>query len=240
MTGGRYKAAAGQQVCSWRTGCCAGVMKAKQKNRINGAITTWTEAKRSPAFYCILQAPPGREAPPQTECLICVLRSEWNDIMFRSEELFSASATDATRGALWMRLSCDQTPLKQTCSTWFDELPSLNTQRGQHRAASGGSWKPGKANSREVMNLLATALSHPTPICHFFFFPSLRHQTPSGKYLETRARPSLKPKSMLPTQVNSLGGQLPSTCAGWSYFLAKAEGNFVRWNYVRQTTLQMS
>lgn len=38
MTGGRYEGAAflkrcrlGQQVCSWRTGCCAAVMKAKQK-----------------------------------------------------------------------------------------------------------------------------------------------------------------------------------------------------------------
>lgn len=120
MAGGRCKAAAGRQVCSWRTGCCAGVMKARQKkkkNRINGAITTWTEAKRSPAFYCILQAPPGGEAPPQTDRLIWLSPSERNDITRRSEELLSASAADATRAALWTRLSCDQTPLKQTCST---------------------------------------------------------------------------------------------------------------------------
>lgn len=41
MTGGRYEGAAflkrcrlGQQVCSWRTGCCAAVMKAKQKTEL--------------------------------------------------------------------------------------------------------------------------------------------------------------------------------------------------------------
>lgn len=78
---------------------------------------------------------------------------------------------------------------------------------------------------------------HPIPICHFVFFRTEHHLENIWKHvLDLPKNPSLcnQHTSKL------IRWAIPWMCPGWCYFFAKAEGNFVRWNYLRQTTLQMS
>lgn len=86
------------------------------------------------------------------------------------------------------------------------------------------------------MNLLATAFS----ILFLFATSFFQRRAPSGKYLETRARPSQNPGLCNQHTSKLIRWAIPWMCPGWFHFFVRAEGNFVRWNYLRQTTLQMS